>query len=144
MMEKKIVIIEVSEDGSETKICEFRKEDSHVNGVSDYARFFNSGCPAWTNNSEYNLMFLKIQERYANDILKSRGHIFLNEVYDMLGIARTKAGQVVGWIYADENPTGDNYVSFGLYDTFNQNAVNGCENTFLLDFNVDGMIVDKV
>lgn len=115
------------------------------NTHSIYARFFDDGCIGWDKDAEFNLMFLKHQQNYANDLLKSKGHLFLNEVYDMLGIPRTKAGQVVGWIYDEENPVGDNFVDFGLYDINNEKArdfVNGYERTILLDFNVDGNIWD--
>ena len=92
-------------------------------------------------------MFLNAQQNYANDLLKSKGYLFLNDVYDMLGIPKTKAGQVVGWVYDPENPnSGDNYVDFGIYDAYNEKArdfVNGYERTILLDFNVDGYILDK-
>ena len=88
-------------------------------------------------------MFLKRQQAYANDKLKANGYLFLNEVYDMLGIPKSKAGQVVGWIYDPENGTGDNYVDFGIYNVNREAArdfVNGYERTILLDFNVDGNI----
>ena len=110
---------------------------------SDYARFFDVGNPNWEKDSEYNLMFLKRQQAYANDKLKANGYLFLNEVYDMLGIPKSKAGQVVGWIYDPENGTGDNYVDFGIYNVNREAArdfVNGYERTILLDFNVDGNI----
>ena len=79
--------------------------------------------------------------------LKHQGYLFLNEVYDMLGIPRTQAGQVVGWIYDEKNPNGDNYVDFGIYDLHDQQKrdfVNGLERNILLDFNVDGVIYDKI
>ena len=122
--------------------------------VSGYARFFekytvdNEGNQiinhCWQNDNEYNIMFLKTQERYANDLLRARGHIFLNEVYDMLGIPRSKAGQVVGWVYSEDNPVGDNFVDFGLYaDNLSySDYVNGFEPAILLDFNVDGNVWD--
>lgn len=114
---------------------------------SDYARFFDDGCAGWTKDPEFNLMFVKDQQRYANDLLKTKGHLFLNEVYDMLGIPRTKAGQVVGWIYDEKHPVGDNFVDFGIYDLYNEKKrdfVNGYERTILLDFNVDGNILDLI
>ena len=88
-------------------------------------------------------MFLKAQQQYANDLLRARGRLFLNEVYDMLGIPKSKAGQVVGWVYDEENPVGDNYVDFGIYDLSKERVrrfVNGDERNILLDFNVDGNI----
>lgn len=110
---------------------------------SDYARFFCEGCAGWTKDPEMNLVFLKQQQNWANELLKTRGHLFLNEVYDMLGIERSKAGQVVGWVYDETNPDCDNYVDFGIYDIYNERKrafVNGWERSILLDFNVDGNI----
>lgn len=114
---------------------------------SDYAKFFDESCAGWERDSEYNLMFLRHQEEYATQLLKTRGHLFLNEVYDLLDIERTRAGQVVGWIYDDKNPVGDNYVDFGIYDLNDERKrafVNGCERSILLDFNVDGNILDLI
>ena len=114
------------------------------NTYSDYARFFDEYCAGWTKDAEYNLMFLRQQQNYANELLKSRGHLFLNEVYDMLGIDRTKAGNIVGWIYDEKHPIGDNFVDFGIYVLDNEKArdfVNGRERSVLLDFNVDGDIL---
>ena len=114
------------------------------NTYSDYARFFDEYCAGWTKDAEYNLMFLRQQQNYANELLKSRGHLFLNEVYDMLGIDRTKAGNIVGWVYDEKHPIGDNFVDFGIYVLENEKArdfVNGRERSILLDFNVDGDIL---
>lgn len=114
------------------------------NVYSDYARFFDELCTGYAKDAEYNLMFLKQQQNHANDLLKAKGHLFLNEVYDMLGIDRTKAGQVVGWVYDEEHPVGDNFVDFGIYSLDNAKArdfVNGRERAILLDFNVDGDIL---
>lgn len=134
----------IDEDGNEVEQVE-QVEVSALDGYSEYSRFFDDGCTGWEKDAEYNLMFLRAQQQYANDLLKSRGHLFLNEVYDMLGIPRTKAGQAVGWIYDPENPVGDNYVDFGIYDINKEKSrdfVNGYERTILLDFNVDGNIWD--
>lgn len=110
---------------------------------SKYAKFFDSSSKAWEKDPEYNLCFLRSQQEYANDLLKTKGRLFLNEVYDMLGIEPTKAGQIVGWIYDEDNPVGDNYVDFGIYEAGkekNRDFVNGIEPVILLDFNVDGNI----
>ena len=126
--------------------------ENPLEGISEYARFFDECSSYHKKDPEYNLMFLRRQQDYANEMLKSRKHLFLNEVYDMLGIPRTKAGQVVGWVYNENNPNGDNYVDFGIYD-LSQNKkqnerkiafVNGYEYSILLDFNVDGVIYDKI
>ena len=118
-----------------------------VSKNSEYARFYDDGNTEWSKDPEYNLMFLRKQQEYANELLKSRGHLFLNEVYDMLGIPRSKAGQMVGWVYDEKNPNGDNYVDFGIYDMDDERRrafVNGLERTILLDFNVDGVIYDLI
>lgn len=115
--------------------------------ISDYAKFYDDGCNGWCKDPEHNLSFLKRQEAYANEKLKKQGYLFLNEVYKMLGIPCTKAGQIVGWIYDEKNPIGDNYVDFGIYDSNRQTVrdfVNGYERTILLDFNVDGNILDLI
>ena len=133
-----------NEDGSETVVVEEGKV-MDPNLYSDYAKFFDEFNPNWQNDPEYNLMFLKSQQQYANDLLRARGRLFLNEVYDMLGIERTKAGQVVGWTYNMKNPTGDNFVDFGIYDMSKERVrafVNGYEPSILLDFNVDGNVWD--
>lgn len=117
------------------------------NSYSDYARIFDDGCAGWCKDAEYNLMFLKAQQNYANDLLKSRGHLFLNEVYDLLGFQRTKAGNVVGWIYDEKNPIGDNFVDFDIFNVNcpkNRDFVNGYERSIILDFNVDGPILEYI
>ncbi|MEY8515361.1 DUF6353 family protein [Lachnospiraceae bacterium 29-84] len=117
------------------------------NEPSEFARFFNESCGGWSKDPEYNLMFLRAEQNYANDRLKARGYLFLNEIYDRLGIPPTKAGQIVGWVYNPENPVGDNYVDFGIYDVYkerNQDFVNGYERNILLDFNVDGNILELI
>lgn len=132
----------VDEDGNETTVTETIKT-MDPNLYSDYARFFDAASPYWQNDPEYNLMFLKAQQQYANDLLRAKGRLFLNDVYDMLGIEKTKAGQVVGWVYDRENPNGDNFVDFGIYDMSKERVrafVNGYETNILLDFNVDGNI----
>ena len=141
---QEIETVVANEDGSESVVVEQAKV-MDPNLYSDYARFFDEANPNWKPDAEYNLMFLKSQQQYANDLLRARGRLFLNEVYDMLGIDRTKAGQVVGWTYNPENPTGDNFVDFGIYDMSKERVrafVNGYEPNILLDFNVDGNVWD--
>ena len=118
-------------------------EVANPNIYSDYARCFDDGCKGWTKDPELNLVFLKQMQQYANDKLRAKGHLFLNEVYDMLGFPRSRAGQIVGWIYDEKNKVGDNFVDFGIYDATkqpNRDFVNGYERVIWLDFNVDGPI----
>lgn len=133
---------EVSEKNELTKYV-----TDEVGEISEYARFFDESCNGYKKDSEYNLKFLKMQQAYANEKLKAQGYLFLNDVYKMLGIPATKAGQVVGWIYDKEMPNGDNFVDFGIYNIHrekNRDFVNGYERSILLDFNVDGVIIDYI
>lgn len=132
------------ETGKEKKVKK-TVDISDINEPSEFARFFDDGCKGWEKDAEMNLSFLRAQQQYANDLLRARGYLFLNDVYRMLGIPETKAGQIVGWTYDEKNPIGDNWVDFGIYDVNRPKArdfVNGYERTILLDFNVDGPILD--
>lgn len=118
----------------------------NIDEPSEFAKFFDEGCIAWTKDPQLNLCFLKQQQNYANERLKRQGYLFLNDVYEMLGLPKTQAGQAVGWLYDESDPNIDNYVDFGIYDPYNQKAhdfVNGRERSILLDFNVDGTILNK-
>lgn len=135
----------VDEKGKEKKVKE-TVLDSNSNAHSPYAKVFDELNDNWENDSEYNTMFLRKTERWANDYLKSHGYLFLNDVYKALGFQPTRAGQVVGWIYDPINPVGDNYVSFGidnLYDNGVRLFVNRNESAVWLDFNVDGDILNN-
>ena len=147
---KEIEEVVKDKDGNEKvekKVVNVVDSENPLNGVSEYAKFFDEVSTNWSKDPEYNLMFLRRQQDWANEKLKATGYLFLNEVYDMLGIPRTQAGQVVGWIYDKKNPNGDNYVDFGIYDVHSEakrGFVNGVERSILLDFNVDGVIYDKI
>lgn len=134
---------EVTDEKGKTKIVKSKVSSVTIpNEHSAYARFFDDASPQWQCSPELNLTFLRCQQNYANDKLRINKHLFLNEVYDMLGIPRTSAGQVVGWAIT---PDGDNYVDFGIYTTRTPAGrlfVNGGENAILLDFNVDGVVYD--
>lgn len=109
--------------------------------MSPYARFFDEASANWVKDPEINHIFVQCQQNFANNLLIARGHLFLNEVYDMLGIDRSSAGQVVGWVISGD---GDNFVDFGMFEAHSARFVNGYERSILLDFNVDGVVVDKI
>ena len=143
---EEIVEVVTDEEGNETALTE-TVNTMNPTLYSDYARFFDAASPCWQNDPEYNLMFLRAQQQYANDLLRAKGRLFLNDVYEMLGLEKSKAGQIVGWVYdyTGKNPNGDNYVDFGIYDMSKERVrafVNGYEPNILLDFNVDGNIWD--
>jgi len=108
---------------------------------SIYARFFDECSRQWQKEPNYNLVFLRAQQSYANNLLQSRGHVMLNDVYDQLDIPRSSAGAIVGWMWKKD---GDNFIDFGIFDPANSEArdfVNGRNfGAILLDFNVDGVV----
>ena len=136
----------IDEKGNETTVTKTVEVADSVASMSPYTFCFDETCSGWVRDAERNKFFLAQQQDYANDLLRTRGYIFLNEVLDMLGIQRTRAGQVVGWIFDEKNPIGDNYVDFGIMDIRNEasrNFVNGLEKSVWLSFNVDGNILDN-
>ena len=109
-----------------------------------FARVFDSENMNWDKDASLNMFFLRNVENWANEVLKSKKHIFLNDVYRELGFEETPIGQIVGWTYNPECPNGDNYVDFGLNDISNERVrafMNGYENVVILDFNPDGDIL---
>lgn len=133
----------VGEDGKKKTVKKTEKYIKDGHQYSDFARVFDDGCRGWTKDPELNLLFLKQQQNWANERLKSRGYLFLNEVYDLFNFPRTQAGQAVGWIYDPSNEKLQNCVDFGLYNVNVERArafVNGYERSFVMDFNVDGDI----
>lgn len=134
-------IVEESETGPVIKTI---KSPSNPNEVSIYARFFDKLSPNWEPVAEYNMFFLQAQQTYANNKFHAQGYLFLNDVYEALGLPKSKAGCVVGWILTKD---GDNFVDFGIFTRNSQKIrefVNGEEGSVLLDFNVDGLIWDKI
>lgn len=139
----KTEVIEEDENGKKKKVKKdvFDVEDPNQHSI--YARFFDESSTQWSKTPEYNFTFLKCQQNYANDLLHSQGHLFLNEVYDMLGIPRSQAGAVVGWAAGE----GDDFVDFGIFNIDSprvRDFVNGYERSILLDFNVMGVIYDMI
>ncbi len=107
---------------------------------SDYAVYFDSKSRNYETNPDYNRMFLKAQQAFANDKLQTRGHLFLNEVLDDLDLPRTPAGQIVGW--TKDGP--DGYVNFRIVEVDRETEDGRHEPALLLDFNVEGNIWEKM
>lgn len=124
--------------GEEPK--EKRKSGRYPYRPDNITVWFDEGCVGWGKDPQYNKMYLHHQQQHLNDLLRSRGHLYLNEIFDVLGIPRTKFGQVSGWVYEDEN----SYVDFGLNSESNKDFINGKTADALLDFNVDGLIIDRI
>lgn len=156
---RKRVAEQIGEDGErdirlnrfeETVVNEETGEEEKTNlvhtGHSPYAKFFDEFSSQWQKDSNYNLMFLTQAQTQLNMDLHRRGHVFLSEVYDALDIPRTPESTQVGWL-ANDLMGGDQEIDFGLYNIYDEKKrlfVNGHERAVLLDFNVDGVIWDKI
>lgn len=127
--------IVVDQDGESIVV----KENTGSGFSNPYTKLFDEFNPNWEKYPEYNRNFVLTQERVWNHKLQTRGHVFLNEVYDALGFERTPEGQVVGWVLDDGS-----YIDFGLYTDVNELFMDGHERSAWLDFNVDGVIYDKI
>lgn len=129
----------VNKKGKEKTV---QKKVKKINGekLSQYCAIFDETNQFWVNDAQYNLTFLKQQQSYWNDILKTKGFVFLNDVRKSLGFIETVAGQEMGWTYDEKEPNGDNFIDFGIFDLTDPNKryfVNGLEKSVILNFNVD-------
>lgn len=115
------------------------------NNRSPYTFVFDETCRGWERDAQLNKMVLFQTQNYFNDKLKRKGHVFLNEVLGELGINHCRMGNIVGWWYDEENPIGDNFIDFGLFDIHDENKrlfINGYEKSVWLEFNCDGNILE--
>lgn len=137
---KKFEEIEVDPETGKEKKVKKTVMVADPNLQSDYAVYFDSKSRNYETNPDYNRMFLKAQQAFANDKLQTRGHLFLNEVLDDLDLPRTPAGQIVGW--TKDGP--DGYVNFRIVEVERETEDGRHEPTLLLDFNVEGNIWEKM
>jgi len=137
---KKFEEIEVDPDTGKEKKVKKTVMVADPNLQSDYAVYFDSKSRNYETNPDYNRMFLKAQQAFANDKLQTRGHLFLNEVLDDLDLPRTPAGQIVGW--TKDGP--DGYVNFRIVEVERETEDGRHEPALLLDFNVEGNIWEKM
>ena len=120
----------------------YRISDGEEITPSPYAVFFDETCNNYTDDPEYNKNTLILLQAQLNERLKRIGYVYLNEVYEKLGVEKTEAGHVMGWRYAphDPNHEGDNQIDFNMWDIrsrANRRFINGYEPVVLLDFNID-------
>jgi hypothetical protein len=137
---KKFEEIEVDPETGKEKKVKKTVMVADPNLQSDYAVYFDSKSRNYETNPDYNRMFLKAQQAFANDKLQTRGHLFLNEVLDDLDLPRTPAGQIVGW--TKDGP--DGYVNFRIVEVERKTEDGRHEPALLLDFNVEGNIWEKM
>lgn len=135
----------VDKKGKEKTVTKTIEVADPIAAATPYTFCFDETASGWVRDAERNKFFLARQQQHANELLQSKGYLFLNEVLDMVGIPRTRAGQTVGWVYDTNNPIGDNFVDFGVLDIHSEaarNFVNGLEKSVWLSFNVDGDILN--
>lgn len=108
-------------------------------GGNPYTMIFDGSCELWERDHEYNMLNLRAEQQYANDRLRSRGYLFLNDIFERLGVRGNKMGQVVGWVYDPKNNNGDNFVDFGITEMF----IDG-KDEIVLEFNPQGNILDLI
>ena len=117
-----------------------------LKALSPYARVIaEESSTCWDPNEDYTSQNLAAVQLWANRRLERKGHLFLNEVFDQLGLSRTREGAVVGWL---KNGEGDGYVSFGDFDAsiyrVPSDDYTRVDSNFIVDFNVDGVIWDRI
>ena len=127
---------------------EEEKKETEKDNLSDnpsyYSILYNSECNGWTESPSFNKIYLLDKQRYCNMLLHDDGYLYLNDVYNWLGIPGTKEGEKVGWIYNKNDPKAHNIVDFGIFNPRNRDFINGYTPNALLVFNVDGCIIDKI
>lgn len=145
-LEKQIVANQVV-DPETGEVKETKEEVLTYEGnkLSQYARIFDEvESTQWTPSADHNRAFLLMEQNYFNERIRTRGYIFLNEVYERLGFRPTKAGSVVGWVYQNADYEG---IDFGIFTAHTQKAaefLEGTEPSIILDFNVQGDILSLV
>ncbi len=109
-----------------------------------------------------NLEFLLRVQAECNEKLRREGHLFLNDVYRMLGMmfptenggftSDRACGAINGWIWIEDDEgryigPGDGCVDFGIMDMTDERKqafVDGFEENIWLDFNCDGIMYDLI
>lgn len=118
----------------------------------DYSVLFDERSEYWEPDFLQNLNFLKAEQSHWNKILKEfypGRPVFLNDIRKRLGLPPTELGQVVGWVYAPDDPdhNGDNEINFGidrLIEAVRKGEEMPYDRAILLDFNVDGNVLYAV
>lgn len=131
----------INEDGTEDVVKSYIDETDGEH--SPYDLIFDEMVDTWEPDAQLNKAFLSMVETHANNQLRMRGYLFLNEVYRMIGRYNNGQqiykpnGQLVGWVYDPNNEELSNCVKFGLDKMQGDRSV-------VLHFNVDGPIVNKI
>lgn len=145
---EKIEKKETDGNGKEKKTKEVVNVTNLETKDSIYSCIFDSANSRyWSKDPWENKSFLKSVQKEANAKLIKNGYLFLNDVRKMLGMEPIIAGQVVGWIWDVEDTERSNMIDFDVFnstDEYTRRFLDGYEACVVLDFNVDGVIVDDL
>lgn len=149
---KKEVVVGHDKDGKPVTKIEY----DYKNDPNNFTYLFDESNINWTADARENAYALATIQANLNNRLKRRGHVFLYEVYKALGIdpgilgpERVRAAHVIGWLYDPDNPNGDNYIDFGVFQDDRGNLTQSNyerimkfgEPNIWLEFNPDGDIL---
>lgn len=136
---KEVEEMVIDENGEEKMVK--KTVDTVATPLSEGSFIYDKSFGAYEDDFDYNLMFLNAQQKIANDNLRTRGHVFLNDIFDALGKDRTKMGQIVGWVYdPKDGGNGDNYIDFGIRVVHGEG---NCKD-IILEFNYDGNVLELI
>ena len=93
---------------------------------------FDERSTNWTDNADYDIMYLHAKQKYFTDVLQMRGHISLCEILDDTGIALDKPlslAELYGHFWSYEK--GDRVVNLGIPKEYDCNT-----KSFELDINI--------
>ena len=137
----------IEADNKKKKLHQKKKRDAYQEIYSQiFDQYSDRWRRSWTPDQVFQYLWQK--QREANDLLRIRKHVFLNEVYDLLGLPRTPEGAVVGWIITKSNP--NSAVSFGIDDIPESkrreilSAERNEDISIRLNFNPDGLIYNLI
>lgn len=135
----------IDEDGNEQTVTSTVETAEIPNNRDEFTRCFDETCTCWVRDAEDNLVFLNQVQNWANEKLRSKGYLFLNDVYEALGMQISRHGSSTGWVYDKDQPESYNVIDFGIYDLYDKEKrlfVNGYEKSIWLNFNVHGNVYD--
>lgn len=122
-------------------------ENAGKAGCGYYAKWFKKDTSAeWVNSAEMNKVTVEMAELEANQRLEIKGMLTVNDVHDILRMLdeygqplRTKAGQIMGWVY---DPEKAHQIEFGLENPINEDASNGKSTDWLITLNPEGPVYE--
>ena len=148
--QEKIKVTEVDNEGKQRTVS---KKVDVVDNIDDLANCCCSTSWAflperfWVGKSDDMFrMWVHAREDDANNMLLASkgGHLFLNEVLDMLDIDQTSYGHEAGWML-DDGTANHGHVIFHVYDFWDKNTDDSVpKHVKVIDFNCNPNILSEV